>query len=50
MIGMAISMGVATLGELSTVLGVEDLHDLLEVARVDAHNERVINKIREKGQ
>ena len=33
----------ATLVELQTVLGTEDLQDLLEIAAVDAHNERVVN-------
>jgi hypothetical protein len=26
---------------LSTLLGTEDLHDLLEIASVDAHNARI---------
>lgn len=36
------------MAELSTVLGLEDLHDVLEVVRVDAHNRRVIDKARER--
>lgn len=30
--------------ELQTTLGLEDLYDLLEVARVDVHNQRVLNE------
>lgn len=33
--------------ELSTTLGVMDLYDLVEVAVVDAHNQRVINRKQE---
>lgn len=43
---MAISGDYALLGPLSTTLSVEDLHDILEVKRVDAHNDRVIAKAR----
>lgn len=50
MLGMAISTGKATMADLSAVLTVEDLHDLLEVVLVDAHNDRVLQKIREKQQ
>jgi hypothetical protein len=32
------------LGPLSTVLGLEDLHDILEVIDIDAHNQRELNK------
>lgn len=32
------------MGPLGTVLGVEDLHDILEVMQVDAHNRRVWEK------
>lgn len=38
-----ISSRLATLHELDTVLGVEDLWLLLEVATVDAHNQHVVN-------
>ena len=41
---MAISGRPELLGPLSTVLGLEDLHDILEVLRVDAHNQRIIDK------
>ena len=39
-----ISSGKATLVELSTVLGIEDLYDLLEIIAVDAHNIREARK------
>lgn len=45
-IGQAISGNLALLGPLSTTLGLEDLHDILEVRRVDAHNAYVIAKAR----
>jgi hypothetical protein len=45
---MAISGDFALLGPLSETLSVEDLHDILEVKRVDAHNARVIAKARER--
>lgn len=48
LIGMAISDDFSLLGPLSTVLSVEDLHDILEVKRIDAHNARVMRKAREK--
>lgn len=35
-----ISLGLATLRELDTVYGVEDMYDMLEVATVDAINQR----------
>jgi hypothetical protein len=40
---MAVSSGKATWGELSTSLGLEDLHDVLEIVRVDAHNAKVLD-------
>lgn len=48
-VGMAVSSGKATMAELSTVLGIEDLHDILEVVIVDAHNDRIMRKKREQG-
>lgn len=39
---------MATLGELDTVLGLEDLYDMIEVLTIDAHNERVARKMREQ--
>lgn len=47
-IGMAISGNPALLASLSTVLGLEDLHDILEVKRVDAHNARIMRKAAER--
>lgn len=32
------------MAELSTVLGVKDLYDLLEIAAVQSHNARVAQK------
>ena len=34
----------ATLHELQTVYGLEDLYDLLELVAVDKHNDRVIKE------
>lgn len=42
-IGAVISSGKATLVELKTVLGLEDVYDLLEIISVDAHNRRIMN-------
>lgn len=44
LIGMAVSTGKATMAELATVLSVEDLHNIIEIVRVDAHNRRIIEK------
>lgn len=41
---MAISSGKASFAELSSVLGLEDLHDILEVIAIDAHNARAMAK------
>jgi len=35
---------LATLHELSTIYGTEDLHNLLEIAVVNAHNQRIANE------
>lgn len=43
-IGAVISARLATLVELDTVLGAEDLYLLLEVLAVDNHNTRVANE------
>jgi hypothetical protein len=34
---------MATLLELQTVYGLEDVYDMLEVLEVDAHNRRVLS-------
>jgi hypothetical protein len=39
-----VSARLATLAELDTALGTEDLYDLLEVIMVDAHNRRIASK------
>lgn len=35
---------MATLHELDTVYGTQDLYDMLEIIAVDAFNQRIINK------
>lgn len=47
-IGMALSSDKSLLGPLSSTLGLEDLHDILEVISVDAHNQRVLAKARRR--
>lgn len=44
LIGAVISTRLASLHELDTIYGVEDCFDLLEVARVDALNQKIIDK------
>ena len=41
-IAAAVASKKATLAELSTVLSLEDLYDVLEMAAVDAHNDRIV--------
>ena len=43
-IGAVVSSRLATLVELQTVLGLEDVYNLLEVLAVDAHNRRLMAK------
>jgi hypothetical protein len=43
-IGMLISKKVATLNELSTVYGVENMYDMLEIVMVDDHNTALANQ------
>ncbi|WP_235996133.1 MULTISPECIES: transcription elongation factor GreA [Burkholderia] len=43
-IGAVLSRRLATLHELNTVYGQDDLHDLLEVIIVDSHNERIASE------
>ncbi|WP_227874070.1 transcription elongation factor GreA [Cupriavidus metallidurans] len=43
-IGAVLSQRRATLHELQSVYGQEDLHDLLEVIIVDGYNERVTSE------
>jgi hypothetical protein len=47
-IGMVISCGKATLTELQTVYGLEDLYNLIEIITIDAHNQRVLRKQAER--
>ena len=46
-IGVVVSSKMATLHELDTVLGLRDLHDLLEIQSIDAHNTRIASQARE---
>lgn len=39
-----ISSRLATLNELQTVLGVEDLYDLIEVIAVDRYNQMLASR------
>ena len=45
-IGFLISRDPSLLAPLSTTLGLEDMYDLIEVALVDACNDRAIDKWR----
>ncbi len=47
---MALSIDKSLAGPLSSTLGLEDLHDILEVARIDAHNARIIRGQEEQDQ
>jgi hypothetical protein len=40
-VALVVSARLATLTELGSTLGAEDVYDLLEIMAVDAHNERV---------
>lgn len=42
-VGVVVSSGLATLHELQTVYGVEDLYNLLEIVAIDLHNRRLIH-------
>lgn len=46
---MVVSSRLATLGELWTVLGTQDLYDLIEIIQVDAYNARILAKRQERG-
>jgi len=35
---------MASMSELGSTLSIEDCYDLIEIAIVDAHNRRVMNK------
>lgn len=49
-IAAVVSNKLATLRELQTVYGVEDLYKFLEIAAVNAHNARVANKLAQDAQ
>lgn len=46
-IGVVVSHRHATLHELQTVYGAEDLYNFLEIIAVDGHNERVMSERKE---
>lgn len=41
---------MATLHELQTVYGLEDLYDLLEIISVDIHNQRLTQAMANQGE
>ena len=43
-----ISAGKATLHELDTIYSVEDVYDMIEVLRIDAHNRRILAEQRQQ--
>lgn len=43
-IALVVSRGLATMGELSTVIDLEELHDLVEIATVDRHNQALVDR------
>lgn len=46
-IGLVVTAQLATLHELDTVYGIEDLENLVEIALVNAHNRRKLEAPRE---
>lgn len=42
-VAVVVSARMATMAELNSALGAEDLYDMLEILAVDAHNDRVVN-------
>lgn len=42
----AINSGLTTMTELNTTLGLEGLYDILEIAEVNAHNDRLVERRR----
>lgn len=48
MVGAVISARLATINELQTLLGVEDLYLLIEVLAVDNQNRRIAHLIAEE--
>jgi hypothetical protein len=47
MIATIVSHDKASLHELDTVYGTQDMHDMLEIIAVDAANRRILNKPKE---
>jgi hypothetical protein len=45
-IGMLISRDKSLAAPLFTTLGLEDMYDLVEIVLIDAHNDRVLEKLR----
>lgn len=43
-IGTVVSRGMASLHELDTVYGSQDLYDMMEIICVDNANQRILNK------
>lgn len=43
-IGTVISSRMATIVELTTVMGAEDVYDILEVLTIDGYNRRLAQK------
>ncbi len=41
---MVISSKLATLNEMQTVYGLEDVYDMIEVIMVDNHNQNELNR------
>lgn len=44
-IALVVSSGKASLRELQEFYGFEDLCDLIEIIRIDAHNQWLANKV-----
>lgn len=45
-IGVVVSSGKATLYELQTVYGTQDLYNFLEIIAIDLHNQRELERVR----
>lgn len=48
LVGFVVSHGKASLTDLTTVLGVEDLHDLVEIIRTDEFNSQLVRRANEE--
>lgn len=42
--GTVVSRRFATLHELDTVYGTEDVYDMMEIISVDSHNQSILNQ------